>query len=517
MSPSDSPALPSASEVERSLRELRERGQVEVREDGELLAGLVNPEFELRERSGKLVLQLWSSGATLVRRIQSVIAEEESRIEFAVQKFGKTRPGRLEVRARDFALAPGRITREQFRARFRELLAKQFPDEDVVSLTTAADLQRSFSGNYARGVQSRGRESSAVLGVPPTESAASADAALAFALLWLAWVREHNPKKRVAGLRLFLPEGRSQVSCHRLQALSRDLPVEIYELEWAHGTARRVDPRDAGNLDSHLVPRRQIERLREEAAAAMAALGPSAAGKLPGLSFDAAVNHGVDAVAVPGTRAVSWRFRGLEFARYEAGVVRVTDDSGELVPAASRPEMVGARLKALQQFRRPEPPDAHHPLYRAQAERWLESLILEDPGRIEPRLDPRFVYCQVPTFSFTDRAVLDLLGATRDGRLVVMELKVDEDLQLLLQALDYWLRVRGHRAQGDLENLGYFPGLPLADRAPLLYLVAPGLRFHPATDTLLRFVSRDVEIVRIGLNEEWRKGLRVLFRQDRSG
>src|SRR5208282_4827437 len=146
-----------------------------------------------------------------------------------------------------------------------------------------------------------------------------------------------------------------------------------------------------------------------------------------------------------------------------------------------RPNLIAARLDELRRFRQPEPPDARHSLYRAQGERWLESLILDDPARIEPR----FVYSQVPAFSFTDRAVLDLLGATRDGRLVVLELKVDEDLQLLPQALDYWLRVRWHREQGDLESLGYFPGLPLADRLPLLYLVAPGLRFHPATETLL--------------------------------
>lgn len=512
MAPPNPLPRPSSGELERALRELRERGQVEVREDGELLAGLTDPEFELREQSGKLVLQLWSSGATLVRRIQGVMAMAESSVELAVQKFGKSRPGRLELRSRDVPLAAGRITREEFRARFRQLLAEQFPEEDLQSLTTAADLKRSLSGNYARGLQARGREAHAVLGAPPTESPASIDGALAFALLWLDWTREHNPKKHVAGLRLFLPEGRSQVTCHRLQALSRDLPIEIYELEWSHGTARRVDPRDSGNLDSSLVPRRQVERLREEATAEAQSLGLAA---LAGPENHGPSESGLDVVVVPGTRAVSWRFRGLELARYEAGVLRIVDDSGDLLSAAGLPEKVGARLGTLRRFRSPEPPDAHHPLYRAQGERWLESLILADPARIEPRLDPRFVYSQVPAFSFTDRAVLDLLGATRDGRLVVMELKVNEDLQLLPQALDYWLRVRWHREQGDLESLGYFPGLPLANRPPLLYLVAPGLRFHPATETLLRYVSRDIEVVRVGLNEDWRKGPRVLFRQER--
>jgi len=499
--------LPSSEELARALAALREQGQVEVREDGELLAGLVDPQSEVREQSGRLLLNLWSGDSTLVRRIEAVLAQSEARIELAVQKFGRTRPGRLELRSRDVPLDPGRLTREQFRARFRELLAGRFPDEDVLSLTTSPDLKRSLSGNYARGVQGRGRQVHAVVGVPPSESTASTDAALVCVLLWLDATRQHHPNKQVAGVRLFLPEGRSAVTCHRLQALSRDLPIEVYEFDWARSRVERIDPRDSGNLESHMVPRREVERLRDEAARAAQSFGLG--------EFQPRV-AGLDCVAVPGTRAVSWRFRGLEFARYEAGILRVADDSSAMIPAGAKPALIGQRLEELRRYRQPDPPDAHHPLYRAQAERWLETLILEDPARIEPRLDPRFVYSQVPAFSFTDRAVLDLLGATRDGRLVVLELKVDEDLQLLPQALDYWLRVRWHREHGDLESLGYFPGLPLAEKPPLLYLVAPGLRFHPATDTLLRCVSKEVEVIRVGLNEEWRKSLRVLFRQERT-
>ena len=38
--------------------------------------------------------------------------------------------------------------------------------------------------------------------------------------------------------------------------------------------------------------------------------------------------------------------------------------------------------------------------------------------------------------------MLDLLTVDRCGRLLVIELKADEDLHLPLQGLDYWLRVR---------------------------------------------------------------------------
>jgi hypothetical protein len=38
-------------------------------------------------------------------------------------------------------------------------------------------------------------------------------------------------------------------------------------------------------------------------------------------------------------------------------------------------------------------------------------------------------------------------------------------------------------------------------------------RFHPTTDVLHRYLSRDMEIICVGLAESWRGGLRVMFRQ----
>ena len=45
------------------------------------------------------------------------------------------------------------------------------------------------------------------------------------------------------------------------------------------------------------------------------------------------------------------------------------------------------------------------------------------------------------------------------------------------------------------------------------YLLAPALRFHPATEELLRYLAPEVEIVRVGLAESWRRGVRVVMRQ----
>ncbi|MGH9592791.1 MAG: hypothetical protein ACRD5L_06845 [Bryobacteraceae bacterium] len=148
-----------------------------------------------------------------------------------------------------------------------------------------------------------------------------------------------------------------------------------------------------------------------------------------------------------------------------------------------------------------------------QPERWLETLVFADPTAIDPRLDPRFLYTQVPAFSAGDRGVIDLLGVTRDARLAVIELKAGEDIHLVLQAADYWLRVRAHQQHDDLRAFGYFPGVELRPEAPLLYMVAPAIRFHPATDIILRYLSKEIEVQRVGLAETWRRGLRVVLRQ----
>jgi hypothetical protein len=125
--------------------------------------------------------------------------------------------------------------------------------------------------------------------------------------------------------------------------------------------------------------------------------------------------------------------------------------------------------------------------------------------------------------------MLDMLTLDRNGRLVVIELKADEDLHLPLQALDYWIRVRvlnadrqpplgngGGRPLSAFERQGYFAGAEVSELAPRLLLAAPALRIHPANETVLRYLSPQVEWELIALGEHWRQELKVVFRK-RSG
>jgi hypothetical protein len=47
---------------------------------------------------------------------------------------------------------------------------------------------------------------------------------------------------------------------------------------------------------------------------------------------------------------------------------------------------------------------------------------------------------------------------------------------------------------------------------PRLLLVSPSLEFHPSTETILSYFAAGIEVERVGLAADWRKGLQVMFR-----
>lgn len=145
-------------------------------------------------------------------------------------------------------------------------------------------------------------------------------------------------------------------------------------------------------------------------------------------------------------------------------------------------------------------------------EAWLEAQIRADIQQVDATLRPIPVYNQVPAFAGGSRGIMDLVAVDHTGRLAVLELKVTADLNLPLQALDYWLRVKWHLDRGDFTPQGYFPGIALRRDPPRLLLVSPALEFHPTTEAILRCFSPQVQVERIGVSMEWRQRLEIMFR-----
>jgi len=494
------------AELDHALGRIAASGRAEVREDGEWLADFNPLHFEIRRQGKNALVHLCSAERNLTRRVVSVKEQSEDRVVLEVQRFGRAKPGRLEFLCTDARRAAGRISREQFRARIRRVLSESFPDAVVGSLTVAPDLKKSFSGLYVRGQMHEGSSAWALVAVPPADETSSAEASLAFGILWLDWLRSRAELRAVEGLRIFVPENFSRHLRERVLALSTSTRAEIFEFSERDGQVRKVDPADAGNIQSRLLPRPEMDSLVSAAR--------EAASRIPSLASKAfAENTPIAQRIAPGSSEAFFLFRGLEFARWSIeGLSFGLDESRLPLPKAAEPALERL-LHQLELHRYSLAEETTHPLYRKAPERWIETMIREDPTKLDPQLDPRYLYSQLPALTAGNRGILDLLGVTRRGRLVIIELKASEDIQLPIQAVDYWLRVRRHQREGDFERYGYFPGIDLDSKPPLVWLVAPALQFHSTTEVLLKYLSPEIRVTRIGLNENWRRGLKVTFRQ----
>ncbi len=494
---------PDWASLHQAIEQMASSGTAEVREAGEWLAELATFQWEFKHEGKHSLLHLWSEGKNLTRRVIDVKEQSPGRIVLEVQRFGRSKPSRFELVLPDSPRPAVRVEREKFRLGLRRILEKNFPDAQVETLTTVPDLKNSFSGLYVRGAILERKKVWAILAVRMGESAAAIKDSLAYGVLWLDLVRAHSLRYSVEGLRLIVPTGASTVLCERALGLCPSARTEIYELGERDGRLRRMSP-DEGNLESWLLPRSERDSLLNQALAAAAGIHALAPHLPPsGDDITARITVGME---------VALAFRGLEFAWYsrEGLFFGLNDKCTRFDPRHHA--ALEQLLSRLDFYRNPLAKDTKNPLYRASPERWIETLILSDPLRLDAQLDPRYLYSQVPALT-QDRGVIDLLGVTRRGRLVVIELKASEDLQLPVQALDYWLRIRRLQLAGELQRRGYFHGMELSAEPPLVWLVAPGLHFHPASDVLAKYLLPDIHVTRIGLTETWRRGIRVVLRQ----
>jgi len=484
-----------------------------VLENGAVAFDLAHSRYSISGEYNRCLLHLWSAERNAVRRVLDAEIKNGT-LRLAVQKLGQARPSKLEIcRERDRRSPTARRTaRASYEQKLRRTIERHFPDLKVTRLTSGVDLEKSFGPIYARGVIRQGRSAFAVLGVNAQETQTSVDASLTFAILWLEVCRQSQAGNvLVEGLKLFVPAGSSALVRERMANLNPDAAKwRLFELDERHDALAEIDCSDRGNVATRLVHAPDDHATRERFAKSIAAVQHL----LP--NCEASVLSGAE---------IAFRCRGLEFARARLGCVPGSFLSTEEIVFGvgaeervlePRNEAAFAELvTSLRDTRHPYGP-RQHPLWRMHPERWLESLVVGDVSLIDERLDPAVLYSQVPAFSAADRAMIDILVATHTGRLAVVELKADEDIHLPLQGLDYWSRVEWHHARGEFQRFGYFEARELSPDKPLLILVAPALHVHPATDTLLRYISPEIEWEFVGIDERWREGVRVVFRK-RSG
>ena len=539
---------------------LAEHPHAVVAEDGRVLFDMRRAKYSLATDHGRCTLQLWDEERNLVRRISAVVERGAARdrvLRLTTHRFGQTRASFLDLLSDPDRRTP--TTREATRTRYLRTLERAMlrgTGAHGNEVPTALKKPPGVSGRSTRCappwtsrrasarptravlwcmVSKRGRSSRSTPLRPSPPSTASSPSEC----LRLADCRERAGGRRLyRGLRIVVPRGMGTLTLSRLAWMNSDAAQwELWEFDEKTEELTRRDAADHGNLATHLVhaPDQTSAHQRfAESAARVMALVPEAAREV----VEQRIRSGAE---------MAFLLHGLEFARVRMGYAgqsfnrtqEVTFGAGANetplteVNAEELRELVArlcARRSAIPREKSSERPEnaqrsVSDPLYRMQPERWLESVLRRDITAIGAHLSPAHVYTQVPAFAASDRGMLDLLSVDRDGRLAVIELKADDDLHLALQGLDYWIRVRWHHLQttdtagtpafglGEFQRHGYFPGVRLSPAPPRLYLVAPALRIHPATETVLRYLSPRVEWELVALNERWREEVKVVWRK----
>jgi hypothetical protein len=472
-------------EIESFLSRCRRPAALEY---GDNLLVLLPGFYALEIRSGRLSVEIWDEMRTVSRRILGIERVATGVLDCTAQKFGgaSVRFSFLDLDRPQSAHRKTCGVRQNFAGQFRQMLSRQFPGWEIASLSSSLDLQHSFSSVFPRAKLTRGNQSIAAMASPGAHEEANL---LAFALLWYDHVRARARDNEQTSLCLFLGEDAGTLTAHRLRWLAAEtLRPRLFRFN-AHGSAGEVDPRDLGNLDTRVAARYAPPCLTPDLEALLARL-----------------ERIQDTAWCPElTGAISIRSRGLEFARIEAGRLLLGLETKSQVRASvtntCHTEEVANFAVQLAQLR--------SPVWQQFPERWFESAVRAHLPKIDPALSPAPVHGQVLSFAAGDRGLIDLLAISPGGRLAVLELKTSEDIHLPLQALDYWMRVAWHAQRDELSHL--FPGISLQNRAPKLLLIAPALAFHSSTATLLRYFSPEIDVERIGINEDWRKDFRVVL------
>ena len=175
------------------------------------------------------------------------------------------------------------------------------------------------------------------------------------------------------------------------------------------------------NLSSWIVPAREAQLLQERSRRELNALLPA--------SPDAISYH-------PNLSAKELlvRFRGLVCLRWhESGIYFGARDVKTKWNPGKAKELQQL-FRELEKYRHPLASETRHPLFRAQAERWLEFLVRQNVTRVDSTLDPQFTYAQVLASTAGEHGILHVLSVTRAGRLAILELKTVEHPVFLLQA-----------------------------------------------------------------------------------
>jgi hypothetical protein len=475
--------------------------------------GLLSSEIDFRAEGGRLIFSCWSERGSDVWRVAAwQWTGEKLRLE-ATRRIGVERATlelvpRTSMRALTATISAARHARCE---RLARLVCEVLHGAKLEHATLSAGMGVGHPGRYARIVLRLKRERVAVTGTVAESALHQTDAFLSSALIWFARLKERARTPYVQKLCFIVERDCARATASRIALLREALRriITLYELDESR---QKLTPVRVPSL-AELCEQRPI-RFRSTLSDV-------------GVSKTASLIVGLAPQAIDVVRArhgETLRYYGLTFARVRRVMARERVWFG-LDGARRRPLDENTRedweklLRDLIEHRNAAAENYRHALYRAAPEAWLESLLRRDITQLDPGLRLAPLHAQFRTSLATGAGgvgeaarPIDLLAMRRDGRLVVIELKVSADREHVLQGADYWRRIYAQHQAGHIKRARLFDDAEISDEAPLVYLVAPTLRFHRSFQTLAQCITPEIEMYRFDLNEDWRVRVRVARR-----
>ena len=503
--------LTNADTVDDARRRIAEligaHGEWFLTRDGGAPAALRQSECDFSVAHGRLIFSCWSNEGLRAWRVVAWEWTGEKLLLDATRRMGAERAAlELIPRASSGAITETVANARRWRCeRLAQLACTMLHGARVERAALSVGARRGQPGRYARVLLRLQHERIALTGIAADKNAGDVDAFLSSALIWFARACEKARAPYIQKMWLVVRQEDVGPTAQRVALLRDDLRrvITLYKIDeaWQELTPVCQPEREALWTEQPECFRRPGRAEISEGSARIIALAPQA----------------IDVVRA--RHGETLRYHGLAFARVRRVMNResvwfgVEGTPRRLLDESSWPEWTRL-LSELKTHRSAEASDHRHIFYKAAPEAWLESLLRPDITRLDPGLIISPLHAQFRTSwgSAAGSRPIDLLALRRDGRLVVIELKVSEDPAHVLQGADYWRRVEAHRRHGHIAGARLFDQEAIADDAPLVYLVAPILRFHRAYHTLARAIDPEIEIYRFDINEDWRAGVRVMRR-----
>jgi len=468
---------------------------------------LSRSELDLAVAHGRLILTCWTEKGSRSWKVFAWEWTGQKLVLQASRRMGAERPLiELVPRASANAIALTVKTARQKRCNQLAKLACSIQEGARVERSALSPgARRGQPGRYARIVLWQKHQRIAVTGSIASSKASDADAFLSAALLWFSRSGERARAPYIQQLWLVVESALVKPVLQRIPLLRESLQDAIVVYE---------DVEQLTQLKPVDVPTRA--ELWKRRTARFPPIPASVSTEITKLIM-AIAPEAMDVVNVRHGQTL--RYFGLPFARVRRllGTERVwfgvEGKRRRMLDHTSEAEWANL-LTDLTQHRSANASDHYHALYRNAGEAWLESMLRRDITRLDPGLIIAPLHAQFRTARGGVAGVrpIDLLALRHDGRLAVIELKISEAREHVLQGADYWQRVELHRRRGHISRAKLFGDRRIRDEPPLIYLVAPTLRVHPSFNTLARSIAPDIEIYRFDINEDWRAGVRVMRR-----